>query len=140
MLGVTFGNKHSYRTWGLLLKEYPYISPPEPKTKLVEVPGTDTVIDLTETLTGSVKYGMREAEFQFYLYGNRKKWKETYSAILNTLHGKRVKIVMDDDPNWYYIGRVTVGELEADKAAAGLTISAQVEPYKRARYGEGRKL
>lgn len=140
MLGVTFGSYHSYRAWGLLLKEYPYISPPEPKTKLIEVPGTDTVIDLTESLTSGVKYGLREAEFQFYLFGDRKKWKETYSSILNSLHGKRLKIVIDDDPNWYYIGRVSVGELDADKAVAGLTITAQVEPYKYARHGEGKKL
>lgn len=140
MLGVTFGSKHSYRTWGLLLKTYPYFSPPEPKTKLVEVPGADTVIDLTEALTGSVKYGIRQGRFEFWVMDGRQKWPSVYSSIMNELHGKRVKITIDDDPNYYYLGRVKVNEWESDKATATIVLTAEVEPYKYQRHGEGRKL
>jgi hypothetical protein len=140
MRGVTFGNNHSYREWGLLLKEYPYISPPEPKTKLIEVPGSDAVIDLTESLTGKVHYGMREGRFEFWVIGGRSKWPAIYSAIMNELHGKRVKIVLDDDPNWYYLGRVRVDEMASDKVTATIVLTAELEPYKRARHGEGRRL
>lgn len=140
MRGVTFGNNHSYREWGLLLKEYPYISPPEPKTKLIEVPGSDAVIDLTESLTGKVHYGMREGKFEFWVIGGRSKWPAIYSAIMNELHGKRVKIVLDDDPNWYYLGRVRVDEMASDKVTATIVLTAELEPYKRARHGEGRRL
>lgn len=140
MLGVTFGNKHSYRTWGLLLKSYPYISPPEPKTKLIEVPGSDTVIDLTETLTGSVKYGIRQGKFEFWVMDGRQKWPSVYSSIMNELHGKKVKITMDDDPNYYYLGRVSVDEWGSDKKTATIVLTAEVEPYKYQRHGEGRRL
>lgn len=140
MLGVTFGNKHSYRAWGLLLKSYPYISPPEPKTKLIEVPGSDAVIDLTEALTDGVKYGLRKGLFEFWVIDGRSNWPSVYSSIMNELHGKRVKITIDDDPNYYYMGRVKVDEWQSDKAAATIVLTADVEPYKYARHGEGRRL
>lgn len=140
MRGVTFGNRHSYRAFGLFLKRFPYISPPEPKTKLIEVPGSDTVIDLTESLTGKVHYAMREGKFEFFVVGGRSKWPAVYAAVLNELHGKRLKIVLDDDPNYYWVGRVSVNEWESDKQTATIVLSAQLEPYKRLRYGEGRAL
>lgn len=141
MHGVTFGTKHSFRTWGLMLKNRPFISPPKPKTKLIQVPGSDTVIDLTESLTGGeVKYEQREIRCEFCVLGGRPNWSAIYSAILNEIHGKRLQIVMDDDPNYYYIGRVAVDQWESEEATATVVITAEVEPYKRARYGEGRRL
>lgn len=140
MMGVIFGEKHSYRDWGLVLKSRPVISPPTPKTKLIQVPGSDRVIDLTESLTGAVHYELRRMSFEFLMIDERERWPITYSAILSALHGKRVKITLDDDANYYYEGRVTVGDLEADKKAATLTITAEVEPYKRERFGTGRRL
>jgi phage-related protein len=141
MQGVTFGNKHSYRAWNLLLKSKPVISPPKPKTKLIQVPGTNTVIDLTESLTGGeVKYEPRIIRCEFYVVGGRSKWSAVYSAVLNEIHGKKMKIIMDDDPNYYYLGRVTIDDIYSNESAASIVISAEVEPYKRAKYGEGRRL
>ena len=141
MQGVTFGNKHSYRAWKLLLKSKPVVSPPKPKTKLIQVPGTNTVIDLTESLTGGeVKYEPRIIRCEFYVVGGRSKWSAVYSAVLNEIHGKKMKIIMDDDPNYYYLGRVTIDDIYSNESAASIVISAEVEPYKRAKYGEGRRL
>ena len=138
--GVYFNNKHSYRNWGLVLKGYPIFTPPQPETKLIKVPGSDVVIDLTESLTGKTHYGIRKGTFEFYVIGGRSEWPSVYSSILNELHGKRMQITMDDDPNYYYIGRVAVDEWQSDKATATIVITAEVEPYKRARHGEGRLL
>lgn len=141
MQGVTFGNKHTYRAWKLLLKSNPVISSPKPKTKIILVPGTNTVIDLTESLTGGeVKYEPRTIQCEFYVMGGRSKWPAVYTAILNEIHGKKLKIIMDDDPNYYYFGRVAIDDFKSDKTAASIVITAEVEPYKRARYGEGRML
>ena len=140
MHGVIFNDKHTYRDWGLLEKSKPKISPPEAKTKLVELPLSDAVIDLTEVMTGKVHYHLRKLDFEFVTMEPRSRWPILYSDIVNAIHGKRVRIIMDDDPNWYYIGRVTVGEFEADKKTATLSITAQVEPYKRERFGNGVRL
>lgn len=140
MHGVIFGDKHTYRDWGLLTKSRPVISPPVPKTKMIAVPGSDTVIDLTESLTGNVCYEMRTIRFEFVTAAERERWPALYSEIMNTLHGRRIRIIMDDDPNFYYTGRVIVDGLETEKKTAVLTMTAQVEPYKRERFGEGRCL
>lgn len=140
MHGVIFGDKHSYRDWGLLTKSRPSISPPQPKMKLIEVPGSDTVIDLTERLTGKVHYEPRTIKFEFIVMAPREQWPSLYSEIMNYLHGKRIRIIMDDDPNFYYTGRVTVGDLDPEKKTAVLAMEAQVEPYKHERFGEGRCL
>lgn len=140
MHGVIFGDKHTYRDWGLLTKTRPSISPPTPKLKLIPVPGSDAVIDLTESLTGRVHYEPRTISFEFTVMAERAKWPALYSEILTYLHGRRIRIVMDDDPNFYYTGRVTVGDLEPQKKTATLSMKAEVEPYKRERFGEGRAL
>lgn len=137
MDGVIFNDKHTYRDWGLLLKSRPKISPPAPQVKLVQVPGSDTLLDLTQSLTGKVHYEPREISFEFITAAPRKTWANLYSEILTYLHGQRVKIVFDDDPNWVYTGRVSVGELTPEKSAATLTMTATVEPYKKERFGSG---
>lgn len=140
MHGVIFGEKHTYRDFGLLMKSRPDISPPEPKLKLIPVPGSDHVIDLTESLTGRIHYEPREISFEFIMMAERSRWPSLYSEIMTYLHGKRIRIIMDDDPNFYYIGRVTVGNLDPEKKTAVLKMKAEVEPYKYERFGEGKCL
>ena len=140
MNGVIFNDKHTYRDWGLLLRSRPQITPPAPKLKMISVPGSDRIIDLTQALTGEVHYEPRTISFEFVTGAPRETLANLHSDILTYMHGKTVKIIMDDDPNWYYTGRVTVGDLEADKRTATLTMTATVEPYKRERFGDGRKL
>lgn len=140
MHGVIFGDKHTFRDWGLLLKSRPKISPPAPKLKMIQVPGSDRIIDLTESLTGEVHYEPRTISFEFVTGAPREQWANLHSDILTYMHGKSIRIIFDDDPNFYYSGRVSVGDLEADKKSATLTMTATVEPYKRERFGDGRRL
>ncbi len=39
---------------------------------------------------------------------------------------------MDDDADWYYIGRISVNEWQAERAVGKLTIECDCEPYKMA--------
>lgn len=140
MRGVMFNGKHSWWDWGLLLKSFPQVSPPEPKTKVIEIPGTDAVIDLTETLTGKVHYKQREIKCQFILHCQRDKWEEVYTEILNHLHGKTIQIILDDDNEYYYTGRAKIEAWEPEQHIANLTITAEVNPYKTARFIAGKKV
>lgn len=140
MQGVTFGTFHSFRAWGLMLAKMPIVSAPEPKYKLVEVPGSNVIIDLTESLAGKVTYGPREMVCEFVTGEHREKWAALHSEITNAIHGKRLKIVLDNDPDYYWTGRVTVGEFDPEKRTANFTITATVEPYKHHRHGNEVKL
>ena len=130
MNGVTFGTRHSYEDWGLILKSRPQISPPEPKYIYVDIPASDGQIDLTESLIGNVPYYNREIVFEFNVIDARNRWSMIYSEILDRIHGQRMKIILDEDPSYYYIGRVTVNEWESDKRTSVITITADVDPYK----------
>lgn len=134
MRGVLFNDKHSYHHWKMMLTARPVISPPSPVTKYVEVPGADGLLDMTQTLTGFTQYSNRKISFEFTILANRAEWPDIYSDILDTLHGNVVEIVFDDDPQYFYRGRVTVGNWSAKNVmAATLTMMAEVEPYKTAR-------
>ena len=130
MDGVTFGTKHSYRDWGLLLKSRPVISPPSPKTVYVDIPGSDGVIDLTESLTGDVKFDNRTITCEFVVLDARNRWSDIYSEIMDYLHGQQMKVRLDEDPTYYYEGRLQVNEWKSDKVTSTITIEGDVEPYK----------
>lgn len=130
MNGVTFGSKHSYRDWGLFLKSRPVISPPTPKTVYVDIPGSDGVIDLTESLTGDVKFNNRTITCEFVVLDARNKWSNIYSEIMDYLHGQQMKVRFDEDPTYYYMGRLQVNEWKSDKVTSTIVIEGNVEPYK----------
>ena len=131
MRGITFDNKHSYWDWGLMLKSAPKITSPEPKTHYVDVPGAHGTLDLTEALTGKVQFKMRKIELDFITTAGRADWSAVYSDILSALHGQMKKITLDDDPQHYYMGRVTVHDPERFKNIVTLRMTAEVEPFKR---------
>ena len=58
MIGVMIGEKHSIKDWGLIMTSK-VISPPVPQLNMVSVPLRDGSLDLTESLTGDVKYNDR---------------------------------------------------------------------------------
>jgi hypothetical protein len=51
-------------------------------------------------------------------------------VVQNALHGKKMKITLDDDPGWYYIGRISVSEWKADRNIGKLVVDCDCEPYK----------
>lgn len=135
MRGVKFDNLHTYETWGLLLRATPKITSPEPKTYYVDIPGTHGALDMTTALTGGVKYKNRKITMDFIMMAGREEWSAIYSAILAALHGQTKRITLDDDPNCYYTGRVTVGNPEREGKIVTLKMTAEVEPYKKTTEG-----
>ena len=107
LLGVTIGDKHSYNDFALLMKTK-VISPPEVQTKFLEVPMRNGSIDMTDTLTGSVKYKNRSITIKFKILDRYEDIWTKVSEVENYLHGKRMKVIFDDDPCFYYVGRLSV--------------------------------
>lgn len=130
MTGVRFDNIHSCTDLGLTLCGFT-ISPPEPKTYKVNIVGADGSIDLTESLTGDVKYKDRTIKMEFAMIGGWREVQDKYSEVLNALHGKRFsEIVFDDDGNYYHVGRVSAIALGSEPLIGTITIQCIVEPYK----------
>lgn len=134
MNGVTFGEKHSFKDWGLYLKSRPVISPPMAKTNYYDLPGADGQLDLTEALTGDVKYDMRKITCEFVALNARSRWDMIYSDILDYLQGEDLIFFKDEEPCYIYKGRFQVNDWQSDKKSALLVIEGLVEPYKQDRY------
>lgn len=128
MKGIKFGNYHSYDDFSLILSQKT-ISAPSPKVESIEIPGGDGVLDLTDFF-GEVKYNNRELTFEFSCIVPQDEFLDLFSRIQNAIHGQKMQIVLDDDPEWYYIGRVTVPEWKTEKSIGKLTIDCDCEPYK----------
>ena len=128
MKGIKFGNYHSYRDFGLILATKT-IGSPSPKTETIDIPGGDGVLDLTEFF-GETKYDNRSLSFEFSSLVIPSEFMSLFSRVQNALHGKKMTIILDDDPDWYYIGRISVSEWKADRNIGQLVVDCDCEPYK----------
>jgi phage-related protein len=128
MKGIMFGNYHSYRDFQLILASKT-IGTPSPKTETIDIPGGDGVLDLTDFF-GETKYGNRSHSFEFSTMVPPSEFMSLFSRVQNALHGRKLTIILDDDPEWYYIGRISVSEWKADRNIGKLTIDCDCEPYK----------
>ena len=127
MKGVTFGSFHSYEYFGLV-REKMTIGAPEVKTEEIDIPGADGTLDLTEAF-GEPKYGNRQLSFTFGKVGTTAEQLEHVSAIRDILHGRKMKIVIDEDGGLYYMGRITIGDWTRELVEK-ITITCDCEPWK----------
>ena len=127
MNGISFGNVHSYYDLNLVLSEVK-IPPATVKTKFVDIPGGDGSVDLTEAL-GEVKYKDRACKFTFTVFPFDD-FETKKREVSNLLSGKRYKITVDKDPEYYWLGRCSVDEYASDKNLHQIVVGATVAPYK----------
>ncbi len=132
--GVTM---NTFGDWRLVATTRPVINPPKPKTKYVDIPGGDGQIDLTDALAGRPAYSNREGSIEFLVMNNYApegpsdyNWVNAYSSVMQFLHGKRVRAVLEDDPDYYYEGRVTVDSWNTNKDWSTISISYSFYPYR----------
>lgn len=130
MHGVTFGVMHSYTRFNLMLLKPPVVSPPKPKEHWVEIPGMHGALDLSRVQTGIMQYEMRTISMRFAFIGPRGDWPAVYSEILNRIHGQRMHIILDEDPDYYYYGIIKVEKYEPKKAHYELYVTCTVQPFK----------
>lgn len=127
MKGILFDDVHSYVDLNMVLSEV-RIPPATAKTKFVDIPGGDGSADLTEAL-GEVKYKDRGCKFTFTVFPYDD-FEEKKREVSNLLNGKRCKIVVDKDPEYYWLGRCSIDEYASDKNLHQIVVGATVAPYK----------
>ena len=127
-MNVMIGEKNTFDDWGLRLQSLT-VGMPEAKVNQVDIPGADGVIDLTEAL-GTVRYGIRGLEMVFDIVAGPERWHGITSQIANYLHGQRLKVILDSDPNYYYIGRLSLDSQKSDYLMNHVYITGDMDPYK----------
>lgn len=137
MRGITFIDlstetlkRHTADDWGLVMTSK-VIGVPAVKEKIVNLADRDGVLDFTDGLLGVPAYNTRELSFNFEYLDSPSEWTSLFTEIRNFLHGRRLKIFEPDDLNYYYLGRVTVGEPSGGLVKAfSVTVKADTWKYK----------
>lgn len=129
MKGISFNDKHSYRDFGMVLTSKE-IGIPSVKENKVSVNGMDGAVDLSEALTGYVNYENRKLSFTFTVIDRKELWLNILSSVSMQLHGKTMKVVFDDDKDFFYKGRVLVNKFKSSKAHSEIVIDVDAEPFK----------
>lgn len=129
MKGIQFGNKHTYDDWDLVLTNKS-LGLPTPKTSSINVEGADGSIDTSEILSGEIKFNNRKLEFEFTMTTDYEEYHELVTEIANHLHGRKLKIILDEDDDYYYLGRCQINEWTSDSRIGKIVISCDCEPYK----------
>ena len=125
--GVTFGCTHT-SSFGAYLSKV-VIGDPAPKVFKADIPGGHGSIDLTDYF-GETKYENRKLEFTFTFPQKGSQLLTAYSSFMNTLNGRYFDgIILDDDSEYHYEGRVTVGELKKEKLSR-VKVECDCHPYK----------
>ena len=127
--GITFDDVHSYYDLGLILSASE-IPPAKPKTTFVNVPGADGSLDLTEA-NGEVRFSDRSLKFTFTIVPDEHStYEERRTEAVNFLDGRRCKITLDRDDEYYFLGRCSIDNYKADRNNHQITVKATVSPYK----------
>ena len=122
--------KNTYDEWEMVPTTRPVVAPPEVKTKYVDLPTSDGSVDYTETLNRRTTFGRRTGSWEFLLIpGDR--WAQVYSSLLNYLHGKKHTIILEDDPSYFYTGRLSVDEWNSEAHNSLIVINYELDPYKQ---------
>lgn len=132
--------KNTWKDWGLVPLTRPTPNPPGVKTNYIEIPGANGSIDASTVLTSYPVYNNRGLSQEFYVDNNKtwtingrkakKSWEERYTEIEEYCHGQKMKVVLDDDSSYYYVGRVGVNAWKSDKDWSKITIDFNLEPFK----------
>lgn len=126
--GTNFGGTHSHLDLNLIQQKVE-VEPAEPKLNMIEIPGADGAVDLTEQPGGQVKYKTRKITWTFALYPGEN-WDAKHRQVSNVLNGRRCDITLDTDPEYYYQGRLAVKKYNVDRSLRQIIVEAICQPYK----------
>lgn len=128
MNGVTFGDTHTDE-WGIKLLKAE-INFPELEENLLKVPGMTGYLDITD-FPMSTPYGNRTMTLTFMTAKKVKQgaWDALLSRIGNYLHGRKMKIILDQDKCYYYYGRCYIDD-STDREQYKIVIRCNCDPYK----------
>ena len=125
MSDIRFGTKWAHADYGLIVAPYA-IPMPEPQTNFVEIPGRDGALDLSEAF-GTIRYADRIIPLMLYA---RAPFDAAISAFAADVHGRRMNVIFDRDPTYYYDARVTVEDVDRHAGYCELSLECRAKPYK----------
>lgn len=102
------------------------MSQPEPRTRLVEVPGRSGSLDLTDAMGGPF---YEDRQMTLYMLADGDVW-ERESSLVSAVHGRRLRFRISADPEHTYVGRWTIKESRRTINAVMLQCDIVCDPYR----------
>lgn len=148
---IMIGDKNTFNDWHLFSINRPFVAPPLPKTRYVDILGMSGSLDYTEAPNKIPKYADREGSWEFIILnpgdvpgysiedqGSYKyNWSRLYSEIMAYLRGRRFdRIILEDDWQYVYRGRVWVNEYRSDPMWGRIVLNYRLSPFK---YSDGQR-
>ena len=127
---INIGEINTWDDWHIVPSSRPLVNPPSVKTQKIQIPGGNGDIDLSESLTGYPVFSNRTGSWTFEVLNDFKPWYEAYTDIMTYLHGQVKQLYLDDDPDYYYTGRLVVNSWNSAKDNSNITISYDLAPFK----------
>ena len=128
-----YGNTkvNTWDNWHLIPSSRPVVAQPTVNYKYVDIPGREAgPLDITEYLTGKPTYTTRKGSFDFIVVNNYGNWAARRTEIASFLNGRKMKLYLEDDPNYYYQGRFFFKDWKSGEKYSNVTIEYEVEPYR----------
>ena len=124
--------KNTWDDWKMIPNTPPMISPPEPNTNYVDIPGrSGGPIDLTGVPFNKLTYKRMTGTWTFLREPDTKTTrKELYEALLKYFNGKAGRVILEEDPNWYYVGRFQIGVPTTSVGPIKIAMSYDLSPVR----------
>lgn len=140
---IIYGTGYFYDTWNdyhLIPTDRPTVAVPKANIKMITVPGRRNPIDLTTYLTGHPTYTNRTGSWSFYTdpeyidkhFGG---WVRFEKLLRMAINGFTTKVILRDDPAYFYVGELTMGQLKPGPDRSTVTISYNFYPFKKSVIG-----
>ena len=135
--------EHYYDTWidlRLIPSAPPTVTLPNPNTKFVSIPGRKDPIDMTTYLTGHPTYANRTGNWSFiadsdfvaqFSYGSNKGFMAFDKFMKDKIHGRIRKVVLRDDPTYFYAGELTYSGFQTGRGNSSVSITYNLYPFKK---------
>lgn len=130
MNSMKIGTYQMDTTFGLYLPEYT-IPAPAVQTNFVKIIGRDGSVDLSNAL--GLHYDSRTWSLDFKCFDPTVNWHTLSSQVMNAIHGKRLNFEFDDDPNYFWTGRVSVQNYVSNHGTGTLKATIVSDPFKYAK-------
>lgn len=110
---IQIGMYHTRDDFHLIPVKKPVVQPPSEKVLTLDIPGMSGQVDLSHANTGYPVFYEREGSWEFY---SDLDWNQIWDAydrmkseLLRQCRDEAVKVILDDEPTFYYLGKVWAG-------------------------------
>lgn len=131
---IQIGEYHSARDFHLIPAKKCVVQPPSEKVISLDVPGMNGQADLSHSITGYPVFYEREGSWEFYSDLEYNRIWTAYRDIKRKLAlqcQKAVNVILDDEPTFYYKGKVWMGaEPTSASQQTKFTLNYRFYPFK----------